>query len=360
MTTASDSDFHTIFRFVVDVSNLASNAVESSEVGLSNVNWKVKLQKVSIEENNKNILGVHLVSGFGDKTVDWSCEAQATFKLLRNDGKLDQSIVKYLPKQKFCNDERSHGFDEFVDWNEFLEHFASKNKAIFMVEISTEPSIQTNRPSQFVDRVQFVEREFARFRVTFEHVDKLTSAGSFSSQYIVRGINWKIKVEKVADKLGLFLYGAEKDMDMNWLYEAEATFRLIPFDEDAKPLERSIAQKFHCGLSNWGFSGFLSWTDFMDEKKKYVEDNRAIVVVELKVNEPEPRWKIADFKLSKENSLLLCIICLECFSSGNIFSTKCGHLFCKPCFDKTIEKRKTCPNCNAPTDANELHPIFFA
>lgn len=350
MATISAVCIHTIFRFTADVSNLASNAVESSEIKLSNLNWKVKLQKASIGDNSKEVLGVSLVAEIDDKTMDWSCEAQTTFKLLRTDGKLDQSIVKYLPKRKFSNEEPSHGFDEFIDWNEFLEQFVDRNKAIFNVEISAEPSIR----SRGLD----IDRNYAKYRVMIEHIDELSNPGSFSPETIVRGIRWTINARKNGDKCSLYLYADERDMDMNWFYEVDATFRLLPFDEDDQPIERSFTRKFCHGMSSRGFSEFVTWAKFVD--KRYTQGHRAIIEVELKMKDAEPRWKISDYKLSKENSLLLCIICLECFSSGNIFSTKCGHLFCKPCFDKTLEQRKTCPNCNAPTSADELHPIFFA
>lgn len=70
MATTSDWCNHTIHRFTADVSNLASTAVESSVIKLSNVNWKVRLsQTASNKKNNKRVLAVHLVSEFDDKAV---------------------------------------------------------------------------------------------------------------------------------------------------------------------------------------------------------------------------------------------------------------------------------------------------
>lgn len=125
MASTSICSFHTIFGFTVNVTDLASQPIESPEVKLSNINWKVKLKKKSNDRKNK--LGIFLVSNFDDNTVKWSCGAQATFKLLPNDNdELKQSIVKYLPKQKFSNEKRSHGYGKFVQWKKFLKHFVNK------------------------------------------------------------------------------------------------------------------------------------------------------------------------------------------------------------------------------------------
>lgn len=125
MASTSICSFHTIFGFTVNVTDLASQPIKSPEVTLSNINWKVKLKKKSNDRKNK--LGIFLVSNFDDNTVKWSCGAQATFKLLSNDNdELKQSIVKYLPKQKFSNEKRSHGYGKFVQWKKFLKHFVNK------------------------------------------------------------------------------------------------------------------------------------------------------------------------------------------------------------------------------------------
>lgn len=349
MASTSICSFHTIFRFTVDVTKLSSEPIESSEVKLSNIDWKVKLEK---SNENSNKLGIYLVSKLDENADNWSCEAQATFKLLPNDmDKMEQSIVKYLSKKKFSNYKRSHGFHEFVEWNEFLEHFVNEeNVASFEVEISTEPSMRT------IKRLG-VDQKYAKFRVIVEDVSKLDAC--FSPETVVRGIRWKLLTRKKAENLSAFLWAENDDIGVDWSYKVEFSLELTSFDENIPSKKIKLTHRYRRETNDWGYDKFLSWTDFTDTKNNYVQNDRARFIVEMKVDEPEPQWKIGEYKLSKENSLLLCIVCLECFTSGNIFATKCGHLFCKPCFDKTIEQRQVCPKCNAPSSADEIRPIFF-
>lgn len=100
MASASSYCFATIFRFTADVSMLASGSVVSPEIRLSDVNWKIELQKKTDETGIKNVLGVFLVSKFDKNTENFSIKAQAAFKLLRNDGQMEESIIKHFTKGK--------------------------------------------------------------------------------------------------------------------------------------------------------------------------------------------------------------------------------------------------------------------
>lgn len=286
------------FRFTVDIKKLASKSVTSSEIRLSGVNWKVKVEKKSIKKFKKKVLGIYLMSEFDDKSKGWSCGAQAAFKLLpKDDDKMEQSIVKYLPRQKFTNDERSHGFNEFIQWNAFLEDFVdkNKNKAIFEIEISTEPSIRTIGLD--------VDQKYGKFRVNVKNIDKLGRCDS--PKTVVRGIKWWLCTKKDDDKLSLYLYADGNDLNINCFCEVEATFQLLSFDKKVAPVKKSLTQEFPFYGSNWnwGYKEFLKWSDFISADNSYVRNNTAIVDVEIKVNEPKPQWKIGDYNLSKENSL---------------------------------------------------------
>lgn len=347
MANATSSCFGTIFRFTVDVSNLASNPIESSEIQVNNVNWKIKLRKNTVDDGGTEALGIYLVSPFNHNTANSTCEAQAAFKLLRNDDQSDQSVVKYLRKQTFSNINRSHGFDDFIDWNDFHAHFVNEGKAILKVEISAEPIYRATEMN--------IEQEYAKIHVLLEKANELQSC--YSPVTVVRGIKWKLLIEKRDDALAIFLQADKMDMCKNWFYDVECTFELLSIEEENDGMKRMTRTDYHYDKDDWGFAHFIQWEDFTT---RYTYADQANFVVEFKVHEPRPLWKLNSFNLSKANSLLQCAVCLECFSTGEISTIKCGHLFCEPCFIKSTRDQQLCPVCKVPTSANDLHPIFFS
>lgn len=347
MASASSYCFATIFRFTADVSMLASGSVVSPEIRLSDVNWKIELQKKTDETGIKNVLGVFLVSKFDKNTENFSIKAQAAFKLLRNDGQMEESIIKHLPKVRFSSIKQSHGFDDFVDWIDFLDRFVNENGAVFEIEITAEPLIQTFG----------LDIGYAKFRVVVNDVSELDSC--YSSETVVRGIKWKLRIQRQDESLSAFLYGDTNDMDKHWSYRTECTLKLVSFHEDVRSIKYSFKHDFCMEMNALGYNKLLDWSDFVSAEKQYVRNDNACFIIEMKVDEPKPMWQIMDHKLSKANSLLECSICFECFATGKIFTIKCGHLFCKPCFRKFIVNQQVCPKCRTPTSADELHPIFF-
>lgn len=347
MAIATNRCLSTIFRFTIDVSQLTTNSIGSPEIRVSDVNWKIQLKKNPTDcDGGKVALGVYLVSTFDEANL--SCDAQATFKLLRNDNRADQSIVKYLQKQKFTNLKNLHGFDGFVDWTDFHTDFVNDGKATFKVEISAEPP-------QRLAQLTTIDQEYAKLHVFVENVSQLGHC--YSSEIVVRDVKWKVQIKKNGDDLGVFLCPDKLDLGKNWSYKVDCTFQLLALkDNDADDHKLSTSKNFHYGVNDWGYKQFLKWSKFTES---YVIDDTANIIIEFKVHEPKPLWTLNKPNLSNANSSLQCAVCLECFTTGNICTIKCGHLFCEPCFTKSTKERKVCPMCKAATDTNELHPIFF-
>lgn len=347
MATATSCSFGTIFRFTGDISQLnLQNSIESPEIQLSDVKWKVQLRKKQIDGGGKAVLGVYLVSTFD--ATNLSCEAQATFKLLGNENQMDRSIVKYLRQQTFNNLKTTHGFDEFIDWDDLLAYFVNDGKANFKVEITAEPVHRLTDAN--------VEQESAKFHVLVKDISQLEFC--YSPDIVLRGVTWKVLIRKRDDHLGVFLRPTKSDMSQNWFYKVECTFQLLSLDVNDDGVKRYIRTNFHCELADWGFDEFLQWSDFTSAR--FTHDDKANFLIDVKVHEPKPLWQLDKPELSNANSSLRCSICLECFTSGNISTIKCGHLFCEPCFTKSIAERQICPTCKVATSAQELHPIFFS
>lgn len=283
----------------------------------------------------------------------WSCEAQAAFKLLHKEGRNDKSIVKYLPKHKFGHGNLCNGFEDFISWNAFLEDHVSNNEAIFEIEISTNPLNLNYRSG--------VDQTYTKFRVIMNDVS--IAQCYYSPKIVLRGIEWWIFIiQEMNGDLSLCLSANTKQMISNWSYKASAIFRLLSYDDEIAPLERRIetAEFRHEMDSCYGLYEFIRWPELADVHKQYVLGDQGILEVELNVNEPTPLWDIGRCSLSKSNSMLQCCVCYDCFASGEIYSTKCGHLYCIPCFAKSVDGKPFCSVCNKPTSSVELHPVYFS
>lgn len=351
MTTAKLNTTKTAFHFNVNAEILEKACVYSTpEMEIRNVKWIVKLcRKAADGDVNAQLLGVYLIPVVENHSMDWACDAEASFKLFHNDGLASHSIKKHLLRKTFDKRNSSHGIDNFIDWDGFTQNHVFANQAKFEIEISVDVLRRMSMESRDINQVS------AEFHVVIEGVSKMEHC--YSSDAILQGVRWSILCEKNSEHLGVYLNIDENDIDSDWSYKVDATFKLASCKRDVEAITESWSHEFSEG--NWGYPTFLKWTDFVDEDKKFVSNDKANLFVKIKVEQPKPRWNIGDLTPTKSAALLECCLCLDSFSSGNICSTKCGHLFCKPCFDKAIERSNACSFCNRATSSADLHPIFF-
>lgn len=339
----------TVFRYKANVPNSTATCIESPKFKLSDVNWRIKLCKTQTAE--RTALGIYLISSLDENMEEWSCEAKAMFKLLPKNDQTDRSIVKFLVKQKFGHANSSQGFDEFIDWKEFLEHYVSGNEAEFEIAVSANPLNRNVSPN--------LDQTYSKLRLRVDDVSELEDEQCYSPEVIVRGIKWRFLVKKMDDYLAVFLSSDSLDLHKNWSYKVDATFRLLSFDENVGEKSLVISHRFNYREFDWGFNHFLSWSEFTDKRKRYVVQDTANFELEFAVDEPKPLWEIDEYQMKTGNSSLHCSVCLELFSTGQIYSTRCGHLFCQPCFKNSIEGNEVCPMCKTPSKIAELHPIYF-
>lgn len=352
MAKATITQIESVLRFTVNTENINSNCVYSPEFEMSNLKWKVKLIKRSIAGSDDS-LAIHLETVFSKDTMQWSCEAEATFKLLQQGGQLEKSVVKRLSKSTFDVENLSHGVYDFMKWDAFLKNCAHDNRATIEVGISTSPLKRKREKDQEIIKIA------EKVMVEINDAKKLVTC--FSPQTVLQDIRWRIECRKEGEFLAVFMNGDLNDMDINWSYKTAATFTLLTFDKNVEPCIKRFVHEFgKASYPSWGYRDFLKWSDFVDDKKHYISPyGKANLLVEFKVEPPEPKWKLKRNTLVKVKSLLDCCICFDSFMSGEIFSIECGHLFCKPCFDASMTRGNICPTCQAAINPAQLHPIFF-
>lgn len=346
----------TIFRFKFNIESLDAGEFFSPEIKLSKLSWKVKLCKRIKCVNNcdESFIDIFLVcEPSPDISISkWSCKVCAVVKLLPFES-ADKAIIKRMPKKEFSNKCLLHGIYEFCSWNDFVD---AKNRYINEGEATFEVEILTN-PLNCI-KTMAMEQTSTKLRVIVENVSKL--GNSYSPEVIVRGIRWKIQTRKEDDHFAVYLWAVEDDMDMNWCWEVEYSFKLLSFNSKIEPVDcKTTSDVFRWGTPSWGYGKLIKFTEFMDPRKRYVRNDTAILEVKFAVKAPKPLWE-CETSPTKIASALECSICFETFCGREISATKCGHLFCSQCINRSIEDRQKCPMCNATADSADLRPIFFS
>lgn len=293
MAKTNTMDYLGVFRFVVCSKELDLMVVTLPEFKLCGIDWTVKMCKKSTinsddDDDSKNFLSVYLISDFErNKFTDESsavkcvCNASASIKLFHKNPQCE-SVVKQLSEQTFDIENSSHGIDEFIEWTGFLEHHVQNDVAKFEIEIKAGPLMMKKIKPYDLKKVS------AEFKVEIESVSKLTSM--FSSEVVVQGVRWKIQCKKENDGLAVYLYGEKSDMDAYWLYRVHLGLTLRSYNKIGKDIKNNFSAEFDRANFALGLEKYMKWSDFIDETKGYTRDDKAILSVALKVEDPVPMW----------------------------------------------------------------------
>lgn len=281
-----------VLRFDADVTFLSSRCVESSSVVLNNIEWSVKLCKD--EPSINSFVNVILKSHVGayNHVPRWTCNAQATFKLLPKSSHM-QNIQKQLTTQRFTEINTSHAINAFVNWNAFFTHYVSNNQAAFEIAISTN--------SINVEESRDLDQITSRVHVMLPNVSRL--GRTTSPEVIVRGIKWRVVVERFNDNLGVHLEANEGDLGTSstWgqiEHKVVANFKLLTYDPTARSIIQSFTNTYYWGASKRGFDCFIGWYSFIDGSRKFILDDKANLLVEFTVGEAKSLWEIDDGPIS--------------------------------------------------------------
>lgn len=276
--------FATIFQFILNIDDLDLQPVESPDIQLSDLVWKIIFNKRAVGDRRNNVfaLDIHVVARSADNITKWMCAADVTIKLFY---KSIEAIRKSITKQQFSDEFASNSIYDFLEWNEFSQYVHQYNqhihekKAKFEIEISASPILRI-APSTFA-------QSFTKMQVVLKNINQLQE--SLSPEVVLRGVRWKIHTVKQDDGLGVFLKGVDEDFDLYWSYQVHANIKLVSFNLNAKGIEGTFIHVFHCGSTEFGYKKFIIWNNLISEKNEYVKDDIANLIVELKVEEPKLR-----------------------------------------------------------------------
>lgn len=268
--------FESVIEFELNVDRLgeARNppCVQSSEFELNDIRWKIQVCRVGENSDEIKHVDMSLVYLWDEESAAWSCEANATFKLLARDK--GEPVVQSFESYNFNKDEPVQTIQDFVVWKNFTEKYVNGEHATFEITISTKTP----------NRAAKLDESFAKFDVRIKNANRL--GFEYSNELIVRGIRWKILTMKINEHLGIFLFANGDDMGIDVSWKASATIHLLS-PTTTNVVSRSFSDiSFNWTNLNYGFFKFIEWNDFINVNKKFIEKGKAIIKVELSVSEP--------------------------------------------------------------------------
>lgn len=274
---ADVSSLDTIIQFTPDLTELEnSDCLESPHIELNNLQWSIILCKKEI--NAQLFLSVQLHSDSPHKDV-WSSDAIANFKLFPQGGNV-AVVEKTLTKQTYSNRNPSHEIENFINYDIFMRDYVSDFEANFEIEISTSKSKKSESGLQQI---------YTKFHVLLNNVTNLGKR--ILPEVILRDIGWTVVIERNDDKISLFVEANKNDFDKSVSYDTSATITVLSLDSQKPVFAPTISNNIRWSSNKLGKNDFMEWTSFTDPDNKFILDNEAHLLIEIKVGAPKSLWE---------------------------------------------------------------------
>lgn len=273
--------YESIIRFKINPDEVkdTNKCLESSEFKLNELTWKVRVCKKTVEEKkgeskvDVEYASVELESVFNDDTAAWSCEAKAAVTLIakKEEGKDKKDMTGEISIFTYSKLKPLSRNEKFIKWAELKEYLDDGNA-----------KFDFNVVTKSLDRSSRLEQTTAKFQLRVKQVKDLKN--EYSNELIVRGIKWKILTSQSNGYLAIFVMANENDIDTdaNWVVSTKVKLTSTKTDKD---LERKFTNKpFSWTRTDLGFRKFLEWSEFTKAENGYVQNNAALLEIELSVN----------------------------------------------------------------------------
>lgn len=99
------------------------------------------------------------------------------------------------------------------------------------------------------------------------------------------------------------------------------------------------------------FDNNINRNHLQNQKKELIQKKNVIIKYNLFLKTIIPKIK--------NKTIENCSICLNKIEDNNILITKCCHIFCKNCINKSINKFHNCPICREPLENTDLFDINY-
>lgn len=343
--------------FQISISDISKlTMVWSPEFYVHDVPWKVKMQKF---DNQTKSLGYYLHCGEEEASVDFSCAAACSVKLLPfndNHGVIERFSQPFV----FDGPGFGCGYSNFIQWDRL---FNDKNQYVRDDTIQLEIKIEAEDPHK-VDRsvmhFECVDKSCnsgcqATFRLTVKNIANLLAVRT--PEFNLRDIPFYLTVYKdYRSNLGVYLRKVKR---LDNAREMIVTVKILSSNEQIAKTQSN------CQFKDAEFSyvrDIITWQELMNPENGFFNNDSITIEVGIetgKQNGGALNGAVGDSKKEKKHLELECAICLEDFDTQDISSTPCGHLFCTECITKYIKDRKMCPTCKKITKLNALLRMYL-
>lgn len=136
------------------------------------------------------------------------------------------------------------------------------------------------------------------FQMRISSIEKFEKM--WSPDLTVQNIPFKVQVirenRETVQSLAVYLHCLRTYMQINELYSASATFKLIPFNNNSKAIVHyNDPCVFDSSEIGCGTNSLIGWSELIDAKSSYVEDNTVVLQINIAVVNPN------DKKMSRLN-----------------------------------------------------------
>ncbi|ODM92918.1 Ubiquitin carboxyl-terminal hydrolase 7 [Orchesella cincta] len=336
----SPSRLEAVLRFKVDnISNVIRlGKILSEPTFAGNLPWRIKVQ-ASKDGDKITELGFFLHCD-GDKSLNWSCRAKATMKILSQEPATEpfQTFQRRI-EHPFHAGQNDWGYAKFITWDCLMNPHSGyvKNDSV-----SLEVDMKLDDPAQSAATLKF----------KVENISRLET--DQSPPAYIRNLQWRIEVFHAYQStpkasLGIFLKCEGNRGKPGWSCGAVATIRIMPQKQGNMPFQRGIAHIFQPTFDDWGFAGFIDWQVLINPTNGYLKDDCIDIEIDVQADEPvglEPQHDNDAMEQTDEGRLhvpsryLECPICLE-LPRRQVYQCKSGHTICDSCINGVT----TCPQC---------------
>lgn len=353
--------------------------VVSPVVTVRGVPWTVVVSKET--SCGADVVSVGLSCDRKDVRAKWSMIASASFYLLSTNEKVCQ--VSFVQPSIF-QPHMPYWCEELIDWEGLMK---PANGFIIDDSIKIKVSIEAYADHS-ADSIQWKKMPTRKsrthkFRMAIPNIDELAIVRSPTFELNNRTFAIdvaKAREVKYADEFEEYLTVHLRCLEVDtrkWQVRTRLFFSIVPFKPSVKPFVRKddACDVFDKDNSCFGWTDLMTWKDFKDPAKCYIENDHAVFDIEIQVEkdgsaassapsklqrEPKPNAEVPasmeidapidDAKPSGDvkpsiNVFIECLICSKNMVGSDTPATECGHLICTSCIVPHLSKHRSCPNC---------------
>lgn len=355
---------------VPDITNLVK--FNSKVIVVRGEAWTIEVSKH--EKTNRNgevsqTLALHL-DMHADENNNRACVAGLNAKLISSLGADENRNATIGPELFDTNKTRNSAF---IPWNVLTnpdKAFIQNNKCIFDMVIWANQLYTYNIG---IEEIQSGSDGGSHSKFVVQVMNIRRNLFAFSQEILVNDIPWRIVVF-LKDGQDPQLVGRLQCLlkrETDWSCVARMSCKVKTFgsemldDMAIKPEPNyeppALKEKFDATHQEHSMQIMSQHQLFLPENG-FVIDGDFFMDVEINVEEStgtEKRGTKRRANDEESDGVAICTLCDEKLAGLQALETKCFHVFCAECINRSLEQAKRCPTCRKALTPKQLHPVYL-